>query len=205
MSNWKISAPSIDVLERLVRMRSPRAFVSKKNNPPMGSIYVHGLSNDWMLLCWDYFDIEFKFEIYCISIELSHPMTMDELIEIESIPKFQSIRFLLRTEWIRPTKPGEVPDNFEQVIQEGGLAEKVPSSATAIGSALYGITFCSADDSPLLVIAVSDSERYGLQVLATPVAMASVLDYCDSYSLSELLEKVTQGSESNQFAWPPRK
>lgn len=117
-------------------------------------------------------------------------MVVDELIEIESIPKFKSIRFLLRTEWVRPTKPGEVPDNFEQVIQESGFAEIAPPSATAIGSALYGITFCSTDGSPLLIIAVSDSERYSLQVSAAPAAMASVLDSCDSYSLPELLEKV---------------
>lgn len=190
MSNWKISVPSIDILKRLVNMRPSRTFVSKKNSPPMGSIYVHGLSGDWMLLCWDYFDVEFKFEIYCLSVELSHPMAVNELIEIESIPKFQSIRFLLRTEWVRPTKPGEVPDNFEQAIQESGFAEMAPSSATAIGSALYGITFCGANDSPLLVIAVSDSERYSLQVFAAPAAMASVLDSCDSYSLPELLEKI---------------
>lgn len=187
MKKWKISVPGIEVLKRMVDICPAKLFVCKKNNPPLGYIYVRGTHGDWILLSWDYFDVEFKFEIYCMMIEECQvPPPMGNLTEIGSIPKFQSIKFLLRTEWVRPTKPGEVPNDYEHVIQEGGLAKLAPSSATAIGSVVYGVAFLDSDNGPILVVSVSEKIRYSLQIIDSPFDMTQLFNSSDSYDLFEL-------------------
>lgn len=153
----------------------------------MESIYLLDHEDNWISLSWSYVGVEFKFEIYCVSIDRQKEIFPVDLTCIEDIHDFSSMSFLLRSEWVRPAHPGEVPDHFEQVKEESGTASSVPSSATAVGTSLYGIVLNDACSKPLLAITVNDDERYSLKHVVAPAEMADLISGCDLCTLSQLM------------------
>ncbi|MFC3654571.1 hypothetical protein FZ025_10455 [Xanthomonas hyacinthi] len=154
----------------------------------MESIYLLDREDNCISLSWNYFDVDFKFEIYGISIDSRKDYCPRDLACIEDINKLSSISFLLRSEWVRPTKPGEVPDHFEQVKEESGTTESVPASAISVGTCLYGIVFNDASSNPFLIIAVDDDKRYSLKHVAVPEEIADLISGCDLCTLSQLID-----------------
>lgn len=187
MRPWKVFIPDHRDLERLLKISPRGLFVSGKNNPVMESIYLLDHEDNWISLSWSYVDVEFKFEIYCVSIDRRKETFPEDLTCIEDIQGFSSISFLLRSEWLRPAHPGEVPDHFEQVKEESGTASSVPSSATVVGTFLYGILLNDVRSKPFLAITVNDDERYSLKHIVATEEMADLISGCDLCTLSQLM------------------
>lgn len=187
MTHWKVFVPPHQELNKLLHIAPGELFINTKNNPVWESVYIRDKSGQWISLSWNYIDVEFKFEIYCLSIDSPKNIIFQDLIPAGSVPNFASLEFLMKSDWVRPTLPGEVPENFEQVIEEGGPISSVPSSASVVGTTIYGIVFNDVDHNPLLVIAVDDNERYSVKKIVDFDAIATLMEVCDSFSLPELM------------------
>lgn len=186
MKTWKVFVPDRQDLERLLKISPGKLFVSGTSTPTLESIYLLDQERGWVSLSWSYVDVEFKFEIYCVSIGSSKEDPAD-LIPVGEVPPFASVGFLLRSEWVRPANPGEVPGHFEQVKEESGAAESVPSSATSVGTSLYGIVFSDEDSRPLFAITVDDNKSYSLKVISAPKALANLVSVCDLCTFPQLM------------------
>lgn len=187
MIDWKVLLPHRRDLEKIAQIASGDMFVHAKNDPVWTRVYVLDATGQWITLSWDYLDVEFKFEIYGISAEYLNSVVTADLIPAGTVPSFAAIGFLLKTSWVRPALPGEVPENYEQVIEESGVATAVPSSATVIATGLYGVLFRSTDGSPRLVITIDDDASYSLRSLVDNEVMAAAVAACDSLSFDELI------------------
>jgi hypothetical protein len=187
MRCWKTIIPELEQLTRMQAVTPGELFVDADNNPSLESIYILDKYGELICLSWSYIDIEFKFEIYCLSIDKPRAVISNDFISVGKVPDFTFLSFLLRSEWVRPTHPAEVPDSFEKVIEESGPSSLVPPSATAIGTTLYGVVFADGDRKPLLMIAIDDIERYRLKIIVDSDTMTKLISTCDSYSLSELM------------------
>lgn len=187
MKVWKSFIPSVQDLESLSQVSAGELYIDRTNQPTLGTLLMrHGL-DEWISLSWDYVDVEFKFEIYCLSIGSPKTVVIENLASIEALPRHSSIRFLTKTEWVRPAQLDEVPENFEQVLEESGLISSIPDSATAIGTVLYGVIFEDSNGQPLLVVTVDDATSYSLRLVGEPTAMALLISTYDVHSLRGLM------------------
>lgn len=187
MKYWKAFFPPRQELDKLLRIAPSELFINKNSKPIFESIYIRNKDGQWISLSWNYVDVEFKFEIYCLSIDSLDNIYLENLISIGPIPNFASIEFLVKSEWTRPTTPGEVPDNFEQIIEESGHISSIPSSAIAIGTTLCGIVFNDFDQKPLLAIVIDDTESYSVKKIVESEAIISIMAAYDSFSFPELM------------------
>lgn len=187
MKPWTILLPASSDLEKLISVTPKGVFANPNGDPVMESIYLLGHDNDWMSLSWDYADVEFKFEMYFVALNHEDGHRPKDLIPIYGTAAPSSIQFLLRTEWVRPARAGEVPSNFEQVVEESGTAASAPSSATAIGTCLYGVVFSDAESTPLFAVTVDDTERYSLRVVSGCEEICELISAWDCCTCSQLL------------------
>ena len=187
MKAWKSFVPSVQHLERLTQVSAGELYIDRTNQPALGTLLMRHGTDEWISLSWDYVDVEFKFEIYGLSIDSPKTVFVENLASIEMLPRHSSIRLLTKTEWVRPAHVGEVPENFEQILEESGLMSSIPDSATAIGTALYGVVFDDSNGQPLLAVTVDDVASYSLRLVADPTAMASLIGAYDVYSPLELM------------------
>ena len=179
--------PTRDDLESLLRVIPDELYVRADRDPAQESIYIRDAEGEWLSLSWDYVDVEFKFEIYRAAIEKLGALTSDAVTPVGVIPDFVSMGFLLRSEWLRPALPGEVPADYKQVVEERGRALSVSVAATAVGTVLHGIVFEGPGRHPLLALTVDDVGSYSMKVTVEPTVMRTILDQCDRLSLKEVL------------------
>lgn len=178
--------PEASVLNRLSAISSVRLFVNCKNNPEYSCIYLideHGLA---ICFSWEYGDVEFKFEVYFLSIQIESAISVDELSLIKSIPSAFSMSFLVRSEWVRPTLENEVPANFEKVIEERGFIDSVPETATAVGVFLYGLILKQISSGEETAIIVDDDVNYSLKVVDDIEYIEKLKNGSDLFSLREV-------------------
>jgi hypothetical protein len=187
MKIWKSFIPSAQALESLSRVSSGELYIDRKNQPALGTLLMRQDASEWVSLSWDYVDVEFKFEIYCLSIDSPKAVAAEDLASIQELPRHSSIRFLTKTEWVRPAHVGEVPENFEQVLEENGLMSSIPDAASAIGTVLYGVIFDDSNGQPLLAVTIDDETSYSLRLTTEPADMALLASTFDVYSLPELV------------------
>ncbi|TCV93180.1 hypothetical protein EC912_10540 [Luteibacter rhizovicinus] len=197
MRNWKTFIPQRQDLETLAKLPPGKLFISSQNKPAWNKVYIQVTEGKWLSLSWDYVDVEFKFEIYCLSIAQHATPSADDFIQAGEIPDFSSIRFLLKSEWVRPASSNEVPDNFEQVIEESGLAADVPRSASAVGTSLHGIVFIRHDGKPCLLVEIDESQSYSIRTVENCEAIAALTSKYDSLSFSEVLAWHPQSGEAS--------
>lgn len=187
MSIWKALLPTQEALTRLTRVAPGKFFVDTQNDPGCGTVYLRDLDGQWLSLSWDYVDVEFKFEIYCLAIEVPRNRAVDKLTPAGVIPDFDSIVFLTKSDWVRPALSGEVPAHFEQVIEQSGRLASVPESALAIGTTLYGVVFMDATRNPRFAIAVDEQESYSVRGFNEPEGIKELMDSADAFSLDQLI------------------
>ncbi|PTR33621.1 hypothetical protein C8J98_103384 [Luteibacter sp. OK325] len=187
MKIWKNFLPTEQEI-RQISVISPGAyFFDGQSDPRSSVIYFPQENGTWLSISWDYFDVEFKFEIYGISVEhLERSRAF--LVEAGIIPDFSELKFLIRTEWIRPTEIGEVPDGFEQIIEENGPLSKIPGTATSIATSLYGVTFNGGSEGAAMMIAIDDAASYTLKSSTDPVEINAMEESCDLLTLPEILD-----------------
>jgi hypothetical protein len=186
MKIWKNFLPQGESLNDLLNIRPGPYFVDDKRNPVWETIFFQKTDNRWISLTWNYFDVEFRFEVYGISINhLEVPPS--GLIQAGITPLFSEIKLVLETDWKRPAKRGEVPDNFVQVIEERGALLKVPDMAASAGTALYGVIFSNGGNESKLMISIDDSERYSLKSTVNPDEVDSLESSYDIVTLAEAL------------------
>jgi hypothetical protein len=187
MRLWKVFLPTHEELESLARIVPGELYVSSENAPIQGSIYVRNKDGEWLSLSWDYVDVQFKFEIYRAAIERLGAPASGVTTSVGAIPDFVSMGFLLRSEWVRPSLPGEVPAEYVPVVEEHGPSLSVSATATAVGTVLHGIVFEGPFGKPLLTITVDDIESYSMKVTTEPSVMKLIVKKCDQLSLQEVL------------------
>jgi hypothetical protein len=192
MTVWKSFIPSVQYLENVAEVSASELYIDRTNQPTLGTLLMRQGADEWLSLSWDYVDVEFKFEIYCLSVDSPKAVVVENLASIGVLPKHSSVRFLTRTEWVRPARVGEVPEQFEQVLEEGGRMSSIPDTATVVGTVLYGVVFNDLNGQPLLAVTVDEATSYSLRLVDAPKAMASLMSICDVHSLPELV------------AWRPR-
>lgn len=120
-------------------------------------------------ICSDYRDVQFKFE--CLYLKVYQQPVGDIVstgTQIGQI-KCQKVKIVLRAEWERPVLPGEVPPNYERIIQVRGeittIPAEVPAYISMVGILLFGednlkqSLICLDDNFPLLVSYVEDAEN----------------------------------------------
>lgn len=188
MKNWKVFLPEVNDLHKLLLLEPGKAFFRAKNSPIEGALYVRNRENQWLSLSWDYVDVEFKFEIFYLSIESQQDVTTDDLIFAANIPSFGSLELLVKSEWVRPTLSGEVPDDFEELIEECGTIKSVPASATAIGTAISGVMLSDQLGVPLWAIIIDDVKSYSTRIVSSLDALVSLKTTCDVFSCAALLD-----------------
>lgn len=187
MSAWKSLLPPQEALATLARIAPGEFFVDPQNDPVWGAVYARDQDGQWLSLSWDYVDVEFKFEIYCLAIEEPKQLPHHKLVSAGVIPAFASLKFLTRSEWVRPTVAGEVPAHFEQVIEESGCIASVPASALAVGTALFGVVLLDPDGNPLFAIAIDERESYSVRRVTALAELQALVDSTDAFTLAELI------------------
>jgi hypothetical protein len=186
MKIWKNFLPEEDSLKALSVIRSGPYFVDQKNDPEWETVYFQSKAGKWISLTWSYFDVEFKFETYGMSIELVE-IAPEDLVQVGEIVTFSQIDFFIKTEWTRPTIQGEVPANFEQIIEENGTLAKMPNNAIAAGTALHALVFSREEDDSKLMMYINDNENYSLKSTNDPMEIAAIMESCDALNLFEIL------------------
>lgn len=193
MKVWKSFFPRADEIDALGTIEAGSYFIDRHKRPKWETVYFRDRSGQWIALTWNYFDIEFKFEMYGISIQAMEraPAT---LLEVGSLVEFEKIDFYTKTVWIRPAVAGEVPSHFEQVIEEAGRLVQVPADATSVGTSLYAVVFRSIDADSNLMISIDDDARFSLKSATGSRKIAAVLQSCDVFDSVELLAWVAPTS-----------
>lgn len=186
MKKWKRFFPERSQIETLGTLKAGGYFIDPSANPEWTSVYFRTKRGGWVALTWNYFDIEFKFETYGISIEPVQraPAT---LVEVGSIGEFEQIDFYAKTEWTRPAVLGEVPSYFEQIIEAAGRLDHVPADAISVGTSLYAVVFRSVGGDSDVMICIDDDERFSLKAMTGPQRIMATLQGCDVFNSVELL------------------
>lgn len=191
---WKLLIPASEDLEAVCRVMPGDAFIDSDAKPSWTSLYMRG-GGGWLSLSWDSQDVSFRFEIFCLSID--HPSSNGprhpELAA--KIPSFSEMKFLLRTTWLRPAIPGEVPPHFVQRVEGSGRALQIPVDYIEAGTTLDGIVLLDSAGRPTMAIVVTNTTDYLVSVLTENETITSRMDECDVMSLDEVLRWTPPGVE----------
>jgi len=193
MKVWKNFLPRADEIDALGTIEAGSYFIDSHKCPKWETVYFRDRSGQWIALTWNYFDIEFKFEMYGISIE-SMERVPATLIDVGNLAEFEKIDFYTKTEWIRPAVAGEVPSHFEQVIEGSGRLAQVPADAISAGTSLHAVVFRSIDVDSDVMISIDDDARFSLKSATGSRKIAAVLQSCDVFDSVELLAWVAPTS-----------
>jgi hypothetical protein len=186
MKIWKNFLPNAQSLGHVSSISPGPFFVNSKNDPRWSSIYFYKVNGEWLSINWDYFDVEFKFEVYGISVAnlMAAP---NSLVEVGNITYFSQIKFLLKTEWIRPTRFEEVPDGFETVIEESGSLSQVANTIISAATSLHGLIFTNGAEDAVLMITIDDAANYRLKASTDLAEISAMVRGGDLLTLSEIL------------------
>lgn len=187
MTKWKLLMPSPEDLAAVRRVAPGDVFIDTDAEPSWTSIYLRREGSGWLSLSWDSQDVAFRFEIFCLSIGLHTDREFKRLQAVANVPVFSEIRFLVRTSWLRPAAPGEVPDHFVQQVEESGRSSEVPQNYIEAGTTLDGVVFVDREGNPLMTITVVNSTDYLVSVAKDAETIASRMSGCDVMSLDEVL------------------
>lgn len=169
--------PPLDTLVRLASLSGVDFLIDTSNMPSMGTIYIQSKGAAPMSLAWAFADVEYRFEVYFIEAEILGELQIESPEIVASFPSLQSMEFLFRAEWLRPALPGEVPAQFEQVVEECGSFSRIPATATAVGLAFVGVLFESAKDNGVVGVCVDDARNYSLKLITKEhLAGGTVID-----------------------------
>ncbi|WP_250627764.1 hypothetical protein [Pinirhizobacter soli] len=186
MKIWKNFLPRGEGLGDLTNVRAGPYFVDSESSQKWLKVFFQKEDGNWLALEWNYFDVEFKFEVYGISIDHLESVP-PSLVKAGATPTFSELRFLLETDWTRPAKPGEVPENFDQIVEECGALSEIPDAAISAGTALRGVIFSNDGGESKLVISIDDTKGCSLKSTVDPDEMDLLGKAYDVLTLSEAL------------------
>ncbi|MDF4026301.1 hypothetical protein P3W24_15110 [Luteibacter sp. PPL201] len=186
MKKWKRFFPDRNQIEALGTIKAGVYCIDTNANPEWASVYLPTRTGEWIALTWNYFDIEFKFETYGVSIELVQraPTT---LVDAGNIGEFEHIDFYAKTEWTRPAVPGEVPSDFEQIIEAAGRLDEVPTDAISVGTSLHAVVFRSIGGDSDVMICIDDDARFSLKAMVGSQGIEAIRQTCDVFNSVELI------------------
>jgi len=186
MMTWSAFHPNLSDLSRLLSVPSQYVFGAEPGAPLHGVLFFRDARGEQLAISWAYGDVQFKFEVYFLDVRDDLKSDLNALERIAEIPPYENAECFFRTSWIRPANPGEVPENYEQIIEECGPITEVPVSAIAVGTSLFGIGFSDANRSLLLGFAIDDSESYSVRAITDEFELASAFRGCDRILGSEV-------------------
>lgn len=189
MTEWKDLLPADDMLVRIASFPVDEIRIDPDAQTVWGSVEVKSSEAPGrvFVLSWDYVDVQFKFEMYVTSLDERTSELSGGWKTVATMAPAARILFLVRAEWIRPAMSGEVPDAYEQVIEEGGRLDVAPASAIVGGLGLRGIMLMGdTTDQRVGVIGIDDGHGYSLQWLSEHAAIDAYLSDCHVYDLDAL-------------------
>jgi hypothetical protein len=131
--------------------------------------------------------VAFKFEVFRLRVEPWTGQVDRKLIEMSRIVEFDSLKCLLRFEWVRPALQGEIPAHFEQIVGERGRRQDIRSSATKVAASMVGLAFYKAKSNlPTTVILNSDDDPVTLRVLDKTNDIEQAISDCEALRTAEI-------------------
>jgi hypothetical protein len=189
MIEWKDLLPADEVLARLGALQVDEVYIDEGAKTVWGAVAVRSLyvRESAFVLSWDYVDVQFKFEMYVASPEERSAAATSGWSLVGRVATPARICFLARAEWIRPAIPGEVPETYEQIIEEAGRVDSVPKMATIAGLGLRGVALMNdTGDLPASIIGIDDSVGYSLQWLSDRSSVEAYSADCHVVDLDAL-------------------
>lgn len=187
MTNWKLLTPSPQDLAAVRHVVSGNVFINADAEPSWTGLYLPTEGGDYLSLSWGSQDVAVRFEIFCLMIERHSSRESMRLQAVATLPAFSDLRFLLRTTWVRPAVPGEVPPHFIQRVEESGTSSSVPPDFIEAGTTLDGVMFVDGNGRPVMTISVVNSTDYVVSVSTDANTMATGMNECDVMSLDDVL------------------
>lgn len=171
-------APSRSERDELASVIGHEVIVRAEDNLSIQKIYLRKISGRWLTLEWNYSDVGPKFEVFHILI-LSDTELPTGAIQVETIPPYSSLALAYRCEWVRPVKPGEVPEDYEQVIEENGPEKLIPLDAISSAKSLYGVLFLNDIGEAVFAVHISENVIDSLAYTSEGPEIERILESCD--------------------------
>jgi hypothetical protein len=182
VTDWNLLTPAQECLARLEIIEAGPIWVNSASQPPEAVLFLQDRAGGWISLSWDYQDVGPGFEIFCLDIgEPSAPGPADRA-EYARLAPFADIRLVLRTTWIRPASPGEVPPDYQQTIEASGRLSDVPANAIVAGVTLDGVVFLAPDGNPVMLISTENATTYRVLVKTDDAEIRAYVHECDAVS-----------------------
>lgn len=187
MTNWKLLTPSPQDLAAVCHVVPGNVFIKSDAEPSWTALYLQMDDGNYLSLSWDSQDVAPRFEIFCLAIERHSSNESMRLQAVATLPAFSDLRFILRTTWVRPAVPGEVPPHFVQRVEESGASSSVPPDFFEAGTTLDGVAFVDGNGHPVMTVSAINSTDYVVSPSTDPNTMAARMNGCDVMSLDEVL------------------
>ncbi|WP_203143278.1 hypothetical protein [Marinobacter mangrovi] len=177
----KLLVPDEEFVSFLQRLDECKVLCPSESSAWSDMLILESGSGDRMSLSSDYVNIEFKFEVFYLSSSDSCLSEKLDLKEIFSVVEMSSAKFLFQVAWLRPALPGEVPPNYEQVVEEVGVRNDIPEAAYVAGLYVKGILILS-NERPVIAIASSGDNPDVLVLAVDEQEIDAVLGKCEQVS-----------------------
>ncbi len=186
----KLLCPELESLLGMTEFSGGEIFIDLSNDPPLGVLHLRSMRGEVVTASWDFADVEFRFEVYFVNVKTAENSEIDAFTSLSKVPVLGTLEYLFRAEWLRPSAPGEVPEHFEQVIEERGSPANIPASATAVGVAFVGVVFRSAANDEHLGLCIDDVNNYSLKIVKGAQIDGASLAGFDRVPMSELSHRI---------------
>lgn len=189
--NRKIFLPDSALLEFLTDANVRRALCPDAGSDLDGMLILDADNGRQIILSSDYRNVEFKFEVFYIvsRIDIS-PGDLSRYTEI-CFPESIRIGLLFQAAWLRPANPGEVPSQYEPIVEEQGNIKLIPDVASSVGIYLKGISFETVGNESFAVMAVNDDNPLTLSLYTEEQYIKEIKNKCEYVPLLQINEWVT--------------
>ena len=175
-----IILPSEQLIRAFSGNEGGRLLAPPPGSPSRGLLVFERSSGDRFVLSSDYVDVEFKFEVFFISLRPDLSSASMSLAEVITIPVGTTVEVLFRASWLRRRCKSTLPED-EALVEEQGHRSSMPSSCTAAALAPAGIALL-APNGELLAAAVLDDQG--------PLNLKAVTDTREFQAIAVTCERI---------------
>ncbi len=172
-------APSAEELVALGAMR-PRRLLLPSGESRITGIAVIDTTQGLLPVSSGYRDVEFKFEVFFVTLRSDCPAARLDLTEVVVLPAGCSVNCLFRAEWLID----DATDSWETVGRRQGWNKgrlsAIPASARAVGLCMVGLAFLGPSRELLSIISVDDdASPLNIKVVRNPEKLAWLESQCE--------------------------
>jgi len=171
---------SLDLLDKL----HGTVTVSRPTNVIASINRIYLCSTDVLLSVTSrYHDVVFKFEIF--ELEIEQLMSLPSTVDLGCICNWDKVGCLIRFEWQRPAKHGELPAGYGPVIGERGPRASIPDDALNPALSMVGILFLDSS-RPLSAVAIDDVDGNIIHFIEKPHELEALTRQCEVVDLNQI-------------------